>query len=99
MNVWAIEKDMPLKLLLLELIHRYGQNTLVLNNEEQHFQAIDISKPEEPNLSAYVFTFGQNTGRFGIDLRYPDPTANIVGGNEGLTLDQTIEIIGIHLFS
>jgi len=43
MNVWAINKDIPLKLLLLELVHRYGENTLALNNQEQHFQAIDLS--------------------------------------------------------
>jgi hypothetical protein len=99
MNVWAIEKDMPLKLLLLELVHRYGQDTLTLNNKELHFQAIDISKLDEPSLSAYIFTFAQDTGRYGIDLRYPDSTYNIVGGNENLTLGQTIEIIAIHLFS
>ena len=99
MNVWAIEKDMSLKLLLLELVQRYGENTLALNNQEQHFQAIDISKPEYTKLSAYVFTFGQNTGRYGIDLRYPISAHNIVGENEGLSLDQTIEMIAIHLFS
>jgi hypothetical protein len=99
MNVWAIEKELPLKLLLFELVHRYGQNILTLNNKEMHFQAIDINKPDEPDLSAYIFTFGQNAGRYGIDLRYPDPTYNIVGGNEGLTIDQTIEIIAIHLLS
>ena len=33
MNVWAINKDIPLKLLLLELVHRYGENTLALNTK------------------------------------------------------------------
>lgn len=99
MNVWAIDKDIPLKLLLLELVHRYGENTLALNAKEQHFQAVEISMMENPSLSAYVFTFGQNTGRYGIDLKYPIAAHNIVGGNENITLDQTLEIIAIHLFS
>jgi hypothetical protein len=99
MNVWAIEKELPLKLLLLELVQRYGENTLALNSQEQHFQAIDICKPEEPKLSAYIFTFAQDAGRYGIDLRYPISAHNIVGENEDLSLDQTIEIIAIHLFS
>jgi len=99
MNVWAIDKALPLKLLLLELVHRYGENTLALNNQEQHFQAIDLCTVNDSSLSAYIYTFGQNTGRYGIDLRYPISTNNIVGENENLTLDQTIEIISIHLFS
>jgi len=90
---------MPLKLLLLELVQLYGENTLALNSQEQHFQAIDICKPEDPKLSAYIFTFGQNAGHYGIDLSYPISAHNIVGENEGLSLDQTIEIIAIHLFS
>ena len=99
MNVWAINKDNPLKLLLLELVHRYGENTLALNTQEQHYQAIDLCTPNDSKLSAYIFTFGQSSGRYGIDLRYPISTNNIVGENENLTLDQIIEIISTHLFS
>ena len=99
MNVWAIKKDIPLKLLLLELVHRYGENTLALNTQEQHYQAIDLCMLNDPGISAYIYTFGQNTGRYGIVLRYPISTNNIVGENENLTLDQIVEIISIHLFS
>jgi len=99
MNVWAIKKDTPLKLLLLELVHRYGENTLALNTREQHYQAIDLCTTNDPTLSAYIYTFGQSTGRYGIDLRYPISAHNIVGENEDLTLDQIIEIISTHLFS
>lgn len=99
MNVWAIDKDVPLKLLLLELVQRYGENTLALNNQEQHFQAIELCPVTEPDISAYIFTFGQNAGRYGIDLKYPISAHNIVGENENLTLDQIIEILSTHLFS
>lgn len=99
MNVWAINKDTPLKLLLLELVHRYGENTLALNNQEQHFQAIDLCTLNDRTLSAYIYTFGQSPGYYGIDLKYPIATHNIVGENENLTLDQIIEILSIHLFS
>jgi hypothetical protein len=99
MNVWAINKDIPLKLLLLELMHRYGENSLVLKEQEQHFQAIDLCTLNDPSISAYIYTFGQMPGCYGIDLGYPIPAHNIVGENENLTLDQIIEIISIHLFS
>jgi hypothetical protein len=99
MNVWAIKKDMPLKLLLLELVHRYGENTLGLNNQEVHFQAIELCSLNDASLTAYIYTFAQKTGRYGIDLKYPISTHNIVGENEDLSLEQIIEIITIHLFS
>jgi hypothetical protein len=99
MNVWAIDKDMPLKLLLLELVHRYGENILALNTQEQHYQAIELSTIAEPKISAYIYTFAQNCGCYGIDLKYPIAAHNIIGESENLTLDQTIEIISIHLFS
>lgn len=99
MNVWAIDKDIPLKLLLLELVHRYGENILALNNQVQNFQAIDLCTVNEPAISAYIYTFGQSSGRYGIDLKYPIPAHNIVGENENLTLDQIIEILSTHLFS
>lgn len=99
MNVWAINKDIPLKLLLLELVHRYGENTLALNNQEQHFQAIDLCTVNAPDVSAYIYTFGQSSGRYGIDLKYPIPDHNIIGKHENLTLDQIIEILVMHLFS
>jgi hypothetical protein len=99
MNVWAINKDLPLKLLLLELVHRYGENTLGLNNQDQHFKAIDLCALNDPALSAYIYTFGQSAGHYGIDLRYPISAHNIVGENENLALDQIIEIISMHLFS
>jgi len=99
MNVWAIDKDMPLKLLLLELVHRYGENTLALNNREQHYKAIELCTLNDPMLSAYIYTFGQTAGSYGIDLKYPISAHNIVGENENQTLDQIIEILSIHLFS
>lgn len=99
MNVWAIDKDLPLKVLLLELVHRYGENTLVLNTQEQHRQAIDLRLFNDNGLSAYIYTFAQAPNRYGIDLRYPIPAHNIIGEHENLSFEQTLEIICIHLFS
>lgn len=98
MNVWAIDKDIPLKLLLLELVHRYGENALGLNTREQHFKAIELCSLNEPQLAAYVFTFAQDAGCYGIDLKYPISAHNIVGENENLTLEQVISIIDVHFF-
>ena len=99
MNVWAIDKDQRLKVLLIEQVHRYGENAILLNNAEQHFQAIEIFTPEQPKLRAYIYTFGQAAGRYGIDLKYPIATHNIVGENEEQSLEQILSILESHLFS
>ncbi len=98
MNVWAIDKDSPIKVLLVELVHRYGENTLAMINRENHFQAIEICPVGNPELSAYVYTFGQRRGCYGIDLKYPIVTHNIIGENEDQSLEHVLEIIDTHLF-
>jgi len=96
MNVWAIDKDIPLKLLLIEWVHRFGENSLRLNLAEAHFQAIELMAVDEPELRAYVYTFAQNAQRYGIDLKYPITAHNIIGGHENLSLEQTLTILETH---
>jgi hypothetical protein len=98
MNVWAIDKDTRLKVLLIELVHRYGENAIMLNSVEQHQQAIEIFTPDNQKLRAYIYTFGQAAGRYGIDLKYPIATHNIVGENEEQSLEQILSILESHLF-
>ena len=99
MNVWSINKDAPLKVLLIELVHRYGENAILLDSKEQHRQAIEIFTSEQPKLRAYIYTFGQQLGRYGIDLKYPIATHNIVGEHEEQSLAQILSILEAHLFS
>ena len=96
LNVWAIDKDPPLKVLLIELVHRYGENTLLLDESIDHFQAIEIFTADQPKLRAYIYSFGQSTGRYGIDLKYPIATHNIIGENEEQPLHQVLSILESH---
>ncbi|MDO9106092.1 MAG: hypothetical protein Q7U57_14145 [Methylovulum sp.] len=89
---------MPLKLLLLELVHRYGENTLALNDQHSHYQTIELYLTGDPSLAAYIYTFAQDSGYYGIDLKYPIPAHNIIGENENLNLEQVLGIIAVHLF-
>jgi hypothetical protein len=97
MNVWAIQKDTALKVLLLHLVHEYGENTFALNETDSHYQAIELCLNHDASgLAAYIYTFGQNAGRYGIDLKYPIVQHNIIGSNENLQLEQIVDIISIH---
>jgi len=99
MNFWAINKDQPLKVLLIELVHRYGANAIVLNKLEHHQQVIELFTPHQPKLRAYIYTFGQQAGHYGIDLKYPIAAHNILGENEEQSLEQILSILESHLFS
>jgi len=78
-------------------VHCYGENTLALNTQEQHYKAIELSTVNEPDASAYIYTFGQNRAlwhRLEISI-----SANNSVGEHETDLDQTIAIISTHLFS
>lgn len=97
MNVWAINKEQRLKVLLIELVHRYGENSILLDNSIQHVQAIEIFSAQQPKVRAYIYTFGQTVGRYGIDLKYPIAAHNIVGDYQEQHLEQILSILETHL--
>ncbi len=96
MNVWALDKEMRIKHFLLEVIHRYGKNHFSIHELPEQYRAIGIFESNKPELSAYVFTFAQDTDKYGIDLYYPVVQHNIVGENENLSLEQLFSIFSIH---
>ena len=55
----------------------------------------------EPQLWAYVFTHGQEPGRYAIELGFPaiqgDTAAGVPVTQERLSLAQVIEYLGMHL--
>ncbi len=98
LNVWAIDKDIPLKVLLIEWEHRYGMEKFALNLHEQHFQAIELIAAHNGKLRAYIYTFAQSSERYGIDLKYPLAENNRLGENENQTLEQVMTILQTHFF-
>lgn len=96
MNVWAINKAVAIKIFLIELVHRYGENLFYLDEESQQYQAVELYLSTNPDISVYVYTFAQTLDKYAIDLKYPLPEHNIIGENENLSLEQLISIISIH---
>jgi hypothetical protein len=96
MNVWAINKELRIKHFLIELVHRYGENTFSLREHPEQFRAVEIHPSEQPNLSAYIYTFAQPLEKFAVDLLFPYSEHDIVGQNENLSLEQLFSILSIH---
>lgn len=63
-------------------------------------QALGLELAADPRLSAFVFTYGQPDGRYGVDLGYPDPTLAAAAGvpllRERLRLEDLLGLLDSH---
>lgn len=96
MNVWALSKAVDIKHFVYECQHQFGNHALVINDSIAHHQAIVLQALDQPALSAYVYSFSQSEACYGVDLFYPIEQHDIIGENEGLTLDQLLHIVQTH---
>lgn len=102
MNIWSLKKDVYLKHLLLVLTERFGTEVFALTERwAGDVQALGIVRADMPGVSAYVYTYGQTAGRFGVELEYPDPwdsvTLGVAKQKEDISLDDLVEILRGHL--
>ncbi len=96
MNVWALDKAVDIKHFVYECQHQFGEQAITMNASIAHDQAIVLQAIAQPALSAYVYSFSQTEACYGVDLFYPIEQHDIVGENEGLSLDQLLSIVQIH---
>lgn len=101
MNIWSLPKDVYLKHLLLALAERHGLAAIQFDPRwDQEQQALGLAQPDFPGLVAYVYTYGQEPGTFGIHLEYPelpDSPGRDVRHIEGADLEAALDLIGQHL--
>ncbi len=96
MNIWAINKDLNIKHFLVELVHRFGENTFSLIEHPDQYQAVEIFLGKDAALSMYIYTFAQTPGTYGIDIKYPLSEHNMIGENENLSIEQVFSILSVH---
>jgi len=99
MNVWALNKDNAIRRLLHILMDRFGPDAFALSvrweNEES---AVGIFQPGEESIIAYIFTYGQEKGRYGLHLEYPgvDNLGVSTQMIENIDLNNLIELLEMH---
>ncbi len=99
MNIWAIDKDVSIKHVLLLLYNHLGENAFTLDQEHKaEARAIYLNHPEEPGVRAYLYTIGQEPERYGLHLEYPDSVidANLIDAYENLKLVPLLNILAVH---
>lgn len=99
MNVWSLNKDNAIRRLLLTLVELFGPDSFELSRRwEKDESAVGIFQPGEDSILAYIFTYGQPTGRYGLHLEYPG--LNALGDwtqkAENLELNHLIELLKAH---
>jgi len=99
MNIWGLNKDNAIRRLLHALLDRFGPDAFAISGRwENDESAVGLYQPDEESMLAYIFTYGQETGRYGLHLEYPG--VNGLGDSmqmiEGIGLNHLIELLQAH---
>jgi hypothetical protein len=102
MNIWALPKTTELRLLLLTLDQRVDIGRLSFAEDDiadANQQELNISDCSNDGLGAYLYTYGQPAGCYGLQLHYPIQTTSLTSPYnplEALALEKTIELLCMH---
>ena len=97
MNPWSLVKDRGIKRLLIQLQARLGPDAFELSARRADVpEAVTLCSPLEPGLAAFVFTYGQPEGRYGVHLAYPFPDPTAPESMEDLGAARLVEILALH---
>ena len=100
-NIWALKRDNDIKHFMLEVERILGNQAFLIHaSEDGHPKSIELLSNEDKRIKAYVFTFGQETGRFGLILDYPVLEDNNLSSTEtaydDIGLENLIDLLAMH---
>ena len=73
MNIWAANKDISIKHLLLMLAEQFrGGSYEVVDSPLDNERAIRLANPAASDIQLYVFTYGQEDDCYGVHIEYPN---------------------------
>jgi hypothetical protein len=101
MNIWALDKDESIKVLLLLLSEKIGTDNLVLSNRQDvNARAVRLAKNDDPLISAYLYTYGQDDGKCGIHLEFPQHAESDISSSmdvyENVGIDALVDMLSVH---
>lgn len=101
MNAWALDKHESVKLMVLLLQERLGADAVALSpHQGLGRQAIRLASADDPTLTAYVFSYGQDDGRYGVHLEYPQHDGPDISSSqdvyENLSVDALADMLQVH---
>lgn len=102
MNIWALDKDLSIKHVLLLLTETLGESSFCINTDpELDLMAVRLYKPGEEEMCAYLYTYGQEAERYGVHLEYPQlletAASKTIEMQEDLDFEQLVAVLQVHL--
>lgn len=100
MNIWALQKDIMIKHLLLQLEDEFGADSLDIDHAETVGECeIYLKHRQNPRFRAYLFTFGQEPEKYGVHLEFPQEnmSASLLEVYENLSFKSLADILSVHL--
>ena len=100
-NIWALEKHESIKLVLILLNEKIGpDNFVIVEDQGLDARAIRLAKPNENDISAYLYTYGQNEERYGVHLELPDLAESDISNTaeiyENLNFSRLADMLCVH---
>lgn len=100
MNPWALDKHDSIKVMLVALGSMPGTEHVEMDDPASlHARAIRLRDTMHTQSTAYVYSYGQQPGHYGVDLEYP-PASRVEAGYietlEAINLQRLIEILCVH---
>lgn len=101
MNAWALNKHDSIKLLVLLLQQRLGADMFALSPYQGlGSRAIRLASADDPRITAYLFSYGQAEGRYGLHLEYPQASGPDLGSSldvfENQAIDALVGMLQVH---
>lgn len=101
MNIWALDKDESIKLLLLLLSQQLGASNFVIDDRQDlDPRAVRLLKADKKGISAYLYTYGQDSDTYGVHLELPvhreRNRSNDIEIFEGISIERLVDILCVH---
>jgi hypothetical protein len=92
-NIWALAKHPGIKHLLLLLSEQLGGTAFIIEHAAPaDARAVYLRHRELESVRAYIFTLGQQPGRYGVHLEYPES----VVPHENVSLSTIVGMLAVH---
>ena len=98
MSIWALDKDIAIKQLLLLLEQQFGAQQFIVDSNTDA-KAVYLIHREEAQMRAYLSTIAQRSERFSLQLEFPirNEPISLMESYDDLSLAVTMDILSVHL--
>ena len=102
MNIWAADKDIRIKHLLLMLNEIFQPGSLeIILSEEDDSRAVRLKNPHVPETQIYIFTYGQEDDLYGVHIEFPNLQetnySDTVEMFENISFESLVDILTVNL--